>query len=311
MQANNRRIGLTVGFWLFLLAVVLIWKGVVTVQPGEIGILKTFSRASHTPLEPGLHFIVPFVQQVGTVKLSAIRKEIILSEARRVRGKDKLGKGSPRNKSNITYFLTSDENLVTVDASAQYRIKDPWDYTFNARQRDEIVRDLARHVLATELMATAVDDVLSRGRAELLHRLHERLQQECSRLELGILVTSFLLGDVVPPRAAISSFQKVSDARAESEQIRSQAQAKALETKAKANGQASGQLAGASSYRADRLANARGKAERFDKLSAEYRKAPRLMRRRLALDALKRTLPDMKKVYYDPHKRPPSIHLAP
>ncbi len=311
MRADNRRIGLTVGFWLFLLAAVLFWKGVATVQPGEIGILTTFSHAARTPLEPGLHFIMPFAQKVRTVKLSAIRKETVLSEAQRVRGKSKAGKSRIPIKSNITYFLTSDENLVTVDASVQYRIKDPWNYTFSARNRDEIVRNLARHVLATELMATAVDDILSRGRAELLHRLQERMQRECSRLELGIIVTSFLLGDVVPPRAAISAFQKVSDARAESGQIRSQAQAKAMETKAKANGQASGQLAGASSYRADRLAGARGKAERFDKLSAEYRKAPRLMRRRLALDALKRTLPTMEKIYYDPRKPPPAIHLAP
>jgi modulator of FtsH protease HflK len=311
MQINNRRIGLTLGFWLFVLAIVFIWKGLATVQPGEIGILITFSRATHAPLEPGLHFIVPFVQSVRTVKLSAIRKEVILSEAQRVRGKDKLGTGGSRDKSQIMYFLTSDENLVTVDASVQYRIKEPWDYTFNARHRDEVVRDLARHVLATEFMSTAVDDVLSRGRAELLHRLHTRLQQECSRLDLGILVTSFLLGDVVPPRAAIPAFQKVSDARAESEQIRSRAQAKAMETKAKANGQASGQLAGASSYRANRLAGARGKAERFDKLSAEYRKAPSLMRRRLALDAIERTLPSVNKVYYDPRKSPPAIHLVP
>lgn len=311
MRVNNRRIGLTIGFWLLVLTVVLIWKGVATVQPGELGIVTTFSSASRTPLDPGLHFIVPFAQQVRTVKLSAIRKETVLSEAQRVRGKDKTGSGKIPGKSNIMYFLTSDENLVTIDASVQYRIKDPWDYTFNVRQRDEMVRDLARHVLVTELMTTPVDDVLSRGRAELAHRLHERLQQECSRLELGILVTSFLLGDIVPPRAAIPSFQKVSDARAESEQIRSRAQAKAMEMKARANGQASEQLASASSYRADRLASARGKAERFDKLSAEYRQAPRLMRRRMALEAQKRTLTNVKKIYYDPKKPAPAIHLAP
>ncbi len=313
MTNGKRHLGLTMGFWLTMLAVGFVWKGVATVQPGEIGILMTFSHAWKTPLEPGLHFIVPFVQRVETVKLSAIRKEIILTEARKVRNTKKSFQGSASSKAEkgVDYFLTSDENLVTFDASVQYRIKDPWNFTFAARHRDEIVRDLARHVLVTQILATPVDDVLSRGRSELLHRLHTRLQEECSRLNLGILVTSFLIGDVVPPKAAIAAFQKVSDARAEAGQILSQAQANAMETKAKARGQASKQMAGASSYSADKMARARGGAERFDKLSAEYRKAPGLMKRRLSLDAQKETLPHMKKVYFDPHTKMPSVHLVP
>ncbi|RLB59286.1 MAG: FtsH protease activity modulator HflK [Deltaproteobacteria bacterium] len=310
MQPARRQLLFTLVFWLSLLAVLFLWKGVVTIQPGENGILTTFSRVAAGPLEPGLHFIVPFVQQVRVIKLATIRKEVIISEAQRVR----LPAGDNRREGTrqpVTYFLTADENLVAVDASVQYRIRDPRDFTFSSRHLEETVRDLARHVLATELLATGVDEVLSRGRAELLHRLHRRLQQECSRLGLGILVTSFLLADVAPPRAAIGAFQKVSDARAEAGQILSQAQAEALEAKARARGQASGQLASAASYRADKLASARGQAQRFSKLAAEYHRAPNLTRRRLALEAQARTLPRVKKVYHHPRRMPPAIHLAP
>lgn len=313
MKNGKKHIGLTIGFWVLMLGAGFVWKGIATVQPGEIGILVSFSHAWRTPLEPGLHFVIPFVQHVKTVRLSAIRKEVILSEAKKVRTAKKSFQQSknPKSGNDVDYFLTSDENLVTFDASVQYRIKEPWSFTFNSRDRDEIVRDLARHVLVTQILATPVDDVLSRGRSELLHELHSRLQKECSDLKLGILVTSFLIGDVVPPKAAIPAFQKVSDARAEAGQILSQAQANAMETKAKARGQASKQLAGASSYSADKMARARGGAEQFDKLSAEYAKAPNLLRRRLSLDAQKGTFPKVKKIYYDPRHGVPSVRLSP
>ena len=303
-----------IGFGLLFtcLVIVFIAKGIVIVKSGELGILHTFSKAGKSPIEPGLQFVIPFVNDVKIIRLAELKKQVILQDARKVQTTLKLP-AVRRNQadSGIRYFLTADENLVTVDASIQYRIKDSIPYLYRANQPDELLRALAEHALIMELIGTKVDDVLSRGRALLLKRLCERLQQSASDLGLGIVVTSFLIGDVVPPSAAIPAFMQVSDARAESEQIQSKAQANANEKLAQARGEARKINASASSYQSLEMARARGEAERFDRFLSEYKKDPKLTRKRLSLDAQQRVLPTVKKLYFDSRKGSPKIRLQP
>ncbi len=292
------------------LAALLVHQSTVVIQPDERGILLTFERAAETVLDPGLQLIAPGAQAVTTIRPTELKKLTVLPANAPVPSAARPA-GPALPPSAPRYFLTADENLVTVEASIQYRIKEPHTFLFGAAERDVVLRLLAEDALSVELLATKVDDVLSQGRAALLGRLRERLQGEAEGAGLGVLITAFLLGDVVPPGEAIPAFQDVSDARAEAEQMRSRAQADARASLVSVRGEANKLRAEASSYQAGTVARARGEVARFEKLSAEYAANPALIRRRLSLEAQQRVLPRLKRVHYDGRDDPPKIRLRP
>ena len=66
-----------------------------------------------------------------------------------------------------------------------------------------------------------------------------------------------------------------------------------------ARGQAYARVQAAEAYREEVVANAEGEAVRFDKLLAEYQKAPKVTRDRLYLDALQGLYSNSTKVLMD------------
>ena len=66
-----------------------------------------------------------------------------------------------------------------------------------------------------------------------------------------------------------------------------------------ARGQAYARIQAAEAYREEVVANAEGEAVRFDKLLAEYQKAPKVTRDRLYLDALQGLYSNSTKVLMD------------
>lgn len=311
MARLERRHRIALSVLCVLLAGLLAFQAVVVVRSGEVGVLLTFERARCSALEPGLHFIVPGAQRVEIMRMSEIKKLVVAQDAATVLAPvqpSATGRGEPDEAAR--YVLTSDENLVLVDATIQYRIKDPCPYLFRAAEREELLRRLAEDALAKELLSNSVDDVLSQGRVQLLGKLRDRLREASAELDLGLTITSFLLGDVVPPRPALDAFQQVSDARADAKQVESRAQADAADKLAKARGETQRLHAEAGRYQDTTLAQARGDAARFDQLVPEFHKGPDVTRRRLSNEAQQRVLPGWTKLFFD-QEHPPHVHLRP
>jgi len=61
MDGGARRVGLPIAGFVLLLA---LWSSIVTIGPGNRGVLMTFGAVHQGVLTPGLHFKLPFVQTV-------------------------------------------------------------------------------------------------------------------------------------------------------------------------------------------------------------------------------------------------------
>src|SRR3972149_3588308 len=114
---------------LALLVVGAIATGVYMVDPGEIGVVRTFGRESGKT-EPGLHYRIPLVQNVDVVNVEQIRRLEL-----GFRGKEKL--------QVEAQMLTGDENIVEAQMIVQYRVSDPSKYLFELRDPDETLRATA------------------------------------------------------------------------------------------------------------------------------------------------------------------------
>jgi len=175
-----------------------------------------------------------------------------------------------RRYSQTANMLTKDENLVDVTISVQYRIKNLKDFVLNVRDPESSLREATesslRHVV---LYAT------------------------------GLVVQQVNIEKTDPPSAVKASFDDVVAAREDKEKLQNEADRYGLSIVPEARGQAFARIQAAEAYREEVVANAEGEAVRFDKLLAEYQKAPKVTRDRLYLDALQGLYSNSTKVLMD------------
>ena len=101
-------------------------------QEGQVGLVTTFGELSHkTGAGFNWRWPAPF-QAHETVNVAQVQTAEIGYRA------------NVRNKQpNEALMLTADENIVDVQFSVQYKVKDPVAWVFNNRDQVETVRDAA------------------------------------------------------------------------------------------------------------------------------------------------------------------------
>jgi len=126
-----------------------------------------------------------------------------------------------------------------------------------------------------------------------------RLQEYINLYETGILIRQVTVDESKPPSQVEAAFDDVIKAREDEERVKNEAEAYANGIVPEARGGAQRQIEEASAYREQVVANAEGEAERFNKLLAEYHKAPEVTRERLYLDAVQEVFANTTKVMVD------------
>jgi membrane protease subunit HflK len=144
-----------------------------------------------------------------------------------------------------------------------------------------------------------MDLVLTEGRAQIAVDVKQRLQEYLNMYETGILVSTVNVDDSKPPAQVEAAFNDVIRAREDEERVKNEAQAYANAVVPEARGFAQRQVEEANAYRQQVIANAQGEAGRFNKLLAEYQKAPEVTRERLYLDAVQGVYSNTSKVMVD------------
>ena len=83
------------------------------------------------------------------------------------------------------------------------------------------------------------------------------------------------------------------------QRLQNEAERYALSIVPEARGQAVARIQDAQAYQAEVIANAEGEVVRFEKLLSEYKKAPKVTRDRLYLDAMQSVLSNSTKIMVD------------
>merc|ERR1711990_1135177 len=117
--------------------------------------------------------------------------------------------------------------------------------------------------------------------------------------QTGLLVQQVNIEKTDPPAAVKDAFDDVVAAREDKERLQNEAERYALTIVPEARGQAQARIRGAEAYKEEVVAKAEGEVDRFNKLLAEYLKAPEVTRDRLYLDALQSVLSNSTKIMVD------------
>jgi membrane protease subunit HflK len=171
-------------------------------------------------------------------------------------GKDDLEAES----APLGQMLTGDHNLVNVQASINYKIRDnePDRYVLQADNVDAFVARGAESLLAEWIAGRKIDDVLRRGKVELPRYLSDRLQDRLKPLGLGIDVEHVSITRLDPPDQVKNAFENLAQAqngiKTKVNQANQEADAKRANTQADA-------------FRLDRSAKAYAQEERVKALA--------------------------------------------
>ena len=272
------------GLWLL--------SGFYVVDAREEGVvlrMGSFNRVT----ESGLQWRAPYPFE--TVEI------VNLTEVRSI----EVGyRGSAKTRINEeSLMLTEDQNIIDVQLSVQYDVRDAREFQFNNLATEVDAKDIVKQATETAIREVVgrnkVDFVLNEGRAQIAADTHRVIQAILDRYKLGVRIAKVNINGVQPPEQVLAAFDDAVKAGQDKEKLRNDGVAYANDVVPKAQGLASRLLEEAEGYRQNVVATAEGDAARFNSVLSEYTKAPKVMRDRLYFDMMQQVLTNTTKVLVD------------
>ena len=263
-----------------VLVVLVLWlaTGIYRVQPDEQGVVLRFGAYQETT-QSGLHYHLP--QPIETVLKPTVT---------RVRRTD-IGFGVDNEGSGMqlpeeALMLTGDENIVDINLSVFWTVKDARAYLFNIRSPDATVKSASESAVREIIGQNPIAPVLAEGRATIEGDTQKLLQSILDSYGAGILITQVQLQKADPPQPVIEAFRDVQRARTDMERLRNEAESYSNDVVPRARGDALRLTQEAEAYRSEVVARSQGDAQRFLQVYKAWANAKDVTSERLYLETM-------------------------
>jgi modulator of FtsH protease HflK len=195
-------------------------------------------------------------------------------------------------------MLTGDGNIVDVNFTVMWSVKDASAYLFNVDGVDKTIKAVSESAMR-EVIAQSSFDAINSRRDTIERRVRQMIQKTLDDYDAGIAVTSVQLGNASAPEAVGKADRDVQAAETAQTEKRGAAEADANKLIPEARGEAARLIQEAEAYRQKAIAEANGEAKQFLAIDAEYKKAPDVTRRRMYLETVSKVLAPMNKIILD------------
>jgi len=284
-----------------ILGVLLVYilTGVYVVNPGEQAVVKRFGRIISGSVAEGIHYSLPRpVDKVEKVNVTEVRRaDVGVSLAEHKHSDD-----SPQT----IQLLTGDENIINTEAIVHYRVKDASQYLFNVNSGDErIVRNSIESALIQVTAGMNIDDILTGEKVAAQTEIMRNAQEILDGYNSGLQITNFNIQAIVPPQEVADAFRDVTAAREDREKQINEARGYANSLIPEARGKAEEEISKATAYKSEAVNMAKGDAQKFEAMLAEYQKNSKIYsndttKYRLFLETMDKILPKVKKFIVNP-----------
>tara|TARA_B100001250_G_scaffold177981_1_gene152974 strand:+ start:13 stop:1110 length:1098 start_codon:yes stop_codon:yes gene_type:complete len=282
-------------FGLILLIVVWAFSGLYRVLPDEQGVVLRFGKFVSTT-QPGLNYHIPYpVETVLTPKVTKVNRIDIGFRSASDSGRTS-GVGDVPEES---LMLTGDENIVNIDFSVFWVIKDAGKFLFKIQSPVETVKAAGETAMREVIAKSNLQPILTAGRSRIEVEVQEIIQSLLDEYESGIQITQVQTQKADPPDQVIDAFRDVQAARADMVRSKNEAEAYANDVIPRARGDAAKILQEAEAYKKQVVAAAEGEASRFVAIYNEYAKAKQVTQERMYLETMEKVLADIDKVIID------------
>lgn len=262
--------------------------GIFRVNEGEQGVILKFGKWDRTVSDTGLHYHLPSpIEAVITRKVTEINRIDI-----------GIASGGGADERQV-FMLTGDENIIDVNMTIFWFIKDLDKYLFRSADPERTVSIAAESAVREVIAQTPMELALTKGKSEIVVLVQKRLQSILDDYEIGIQIQKVDLQKVDAPGPVIDSFREVQSARADEERMVNEAIGYRDSIIPVANGEAEKIKKNAEGYKEQIVSRARGDSERFNSVYAQYKAAPEVTMQRMYLETMEGILENANKVFVD------------
>jgi membrane protease subunit HflK len=244
------------GRWIAI-GVVALWIGLTsahTIGPQQRGVITRLGKYVGT-LEPGLGFSLPAPIDLVT-KLDVDNIHVI----------DIDGGGTGTAGQNL--MLTGDENIIDLDYSVRWNIRDPELYMFELQDPDGTIKEVAESAMREAIARVSLNDAIGPQRGQIEARVAARAQELLDSYHAGVVIQGVAIKQADPPSEVMDAFKEVSAAQQTAQSYLNQARA----------------------YSTQVVARAEGEAGAFDRVYAQYKLAPGVTRQRMYYETMEKVL---------------------
>ena len=279
--------------------VALLWlaSGFYRVLPDEQGVVLRFGEWVRTE-PPGLRYHWPSpIEMVFTPKVTLVNR--IEIGYRSGGGEARRGATTDREVPDESLMLTSDENIIDVDFTVFWVIKDAGKYLFKVRDPENTVKKAAESAMREIIGRTELQPALTEARQQIETGTAQLLQHMLDEYQTGVQVTQVQLQKADPPAPVVDAFNDVQRARSDRERLRNEAEAYRNDIIPRARGDAERLNQEAQAYREQVVNLAQGDASRYLATYNAYILAKDVVSRRMYIETMEQVLKGTNKVIVD------------
>ena len=266
-----------IGLSVILGIIVAVWvlSGFYTIREAERGVVLRFGEFSHF-VEPGLRWKPTFVDSVVPVDVQTVR-----------------------SMASSGSMLTQDENVVRVEMEVQYRILEPYKYSFAVTSPEESLSQAFDSAIRYVVGHSKMDDVLTSGREVARQNVRDELQTIIESYDMGLAIVDMNFKDARPPEEVKAAFDDAIAAQEDEQRFINEADAYAREIEPRARGQVNRMAQEAQAYKERVSLEAQGEIARFEELLPQYKAAPEVTRSRIYIETLEDVYSNTSKILVD------------
>ena len=281
---------------LIILALLWLASGLYRVLPDEQGVVLRFGKFIKTT-QPGLNYHLPLpIERALTPKVTKVNRIDIGFRPASDSGRSSSGVGNVPEES---LMLTGDENIVDINYSVFWLIKDAGKFLFNIQSPVETVKAASETAMREVIARSPIQSILTEGRLQIETDVQVIIQNILDEYGSGIQITQVQTQKADPPSQVIDAFRDVQAARADRERSKNEAEAYANDVIPRARGEAEKILQEADAYKQQVVAASEGEASRFLAIYNEYKNAKQVTQERMYFETMEKVLADIDKVIID------------
>lgn len=255
-----------------------------TISEQEAAVVTTFG-VPRAVTETGLHFKIPFVQEVTKVNttINGLTMGYRITE---------YGEETVESES---LMITKDYNFVNIDFYIEYRTVDPVKYLYASQDPVSILRNVSQSWIRDTIGSYDVDAVLTTGKSEIQALIKERIIAELESMDIGIQVVNITIQDAEPPTdEVIVAFKAVETAKQGMETSINSANKYMNEEIPMMEAEVDRILQEAEVAKTERINQGNEEVAMFNAMYEEYSNNPTITRLRMFYETMEEILPDMK-----------------
>ncbi|MBN3663243.1 FtsH protease activity modulator HflK [Francisella tularensis] len=249
-----------------LLIVAWVGFGFYVVQPAEQAIVLRLGKFSKL-VEPGLHW--------------------------HPLGIDKVYKENVQELKTISLkrdMLTSEENIVHISFTVQYRIADLEKYLFANTNPTLLLQQALESAVRQVVGENKLEQILTTNRAVITQQVRKEMEALLEKYNSGIYVSEVIMQPAQAPDAVKSAFDDVIKAREDREREQNEAEAYANRVVPVAQGNAQRILDQANAYKQKIVLEAQGEVAQFEQLLPIYKQSPDIVMNQMYFNTISNVL---------------------